>query len=297
MVSRQKSSMAGTSSHKRIAGGCSCSFAHYRRNNFFFSSNEQEEWLPRTSSGELVGGMCMSEPGHGTDVLGLATRATRADDGSGDWLLSGQKMWITNGSIADGELGDVFLVYARTGGKDVPDSKAISLFLVPKGTDGFSLGQKIEDKCGMRASTTAALNFDGARVPAANLVGEEGGAVRCMMRNLEIERVTLAAMSLGIARRCVEVMNAYAAERQARSHQHLRRTETSFTWWPISSCFSFPLFFCSRRLACRSTTSARSSATWPSRTPSTWPRARTCTTRPGGSTSTPKRARGWTRTA
>ena len=176
---------------------------------------QKEAWLPRTSSGELVGGMCMSEPGYGTDVLGLATRATRVDDGSGDWVLNGQKMWITNGSIADGELGDVFLVYARTGGKDVPDSKAISLFLVPKGTDGFSLGQKIEDKCGMRASTTAALNFDGARVPAANLVGEEGGAVRCMMRNLEIERVTLAAMSLGIARRCVEVMNGYAAERQA----------------------------------------------------------------------------------
>merc|ERR1719414_988012 len=81
--------------------------------------------------------------------------------------------------------------------------------------DGFSLGQQIHDKCGMRASMTAELVFDGVRVPAANLVGEINGAALCMMRNLEIERVALAAMSLGIARRCVEKMNRYSGERQA----------------------------------------------------------------------------------
>ncbi|CAL1126202.1 unnamed protein product [Cladocopium goreaui] len=102
-------------------------------------------------------------------------------------------------------------VYARTG----KTSRDVSLFLVEKGTKGFSLGQKIEDKCGMRASMTAELVFQDCRVPASNLIGEEGKATLCMMRNLEIERVVLAAMSLGIARRCIEEMNRYARERQA----------------------------------------------------------------------------------
>jgi len=93
--------------------------------------------------------------------------------------------------------------------------KDVSLFLVEKGMPGFELGQQIKDKCGMRASPTAELSFAGVNVPSANLVGEVGGAALCMMRNLEIERVTLAAMSLGIARRCIEVMNRYGNERKA----------------------------------------------------------------------------------
>jgi isovaleryl-CoA dehydrogenase len=87
------------------------------------------------------------------------------------------------------------------------------MFIVEKGFPGFSLGQKIKGKLGMRASTTAELVFEDCEVPAENLVGSEGAATMCMMRNLEIERVTLAAMSLGIARRSVEVMNRYASER------------------------------------------------------------------------------------
>ncbi len=87
------------------------------------------------------------------------------------------------------------------------------MFIVEKGTPGFSLGQKIKGKLGMRASTTAELVFEDCEVPADNLVGSEGTATVCMMRNLEIERVTLAAMSIGIARRAIEVMNRYASER------------------------------------------------------------------------------------
>jgi isovaleryl-CoA dehydrogenase len=123
-------------------------------------------------------------------------------------------MWITNGAVNDTELGDTFLVYARTGstGKAKQD---FSSFLVEKDLEGFSLGQRIKDKCGMRASNTAELVFENCKVPVENLIGTEGSAVLCMMRNLEIERVTLAAMSLGIARRSLEVMNAYAKERQA----------------------------------------------------------------------------------
>jgi len=120
-------------------------------------------------------------------------------------------MWITNGTTDGKDTGDCFLVYAKTGEK----KSEVSLFLVEKGTPGFSLGQKIHDKCGMRASMTAELVFDNCRIPAENLVGGLNGAMLCMMRNLQIERVTLAAMSLGIARRCVEAMNRYAQERKA----------------------------------------------------------------------------------
>ena len=103
------------------------------------------------------------------------------------------------------ELGDRFLMYARTGGPEVKASQAVSLFLVEKGMEGFSLGQRLKDKCGMRASPTAELVLENVRVPAANLIGGEGAATLCMMRNLEIERVVLAAMAVGIARRSIEV--------------------------------------------------------------------------------------------
>ena len=121
-------------------------------------------------------------------------------------------MWITNGAIADDELGDIFLVYAKTGDRGARD---VSMFIVEKGMPGFQLGQKIVDKLGMRASTTAELVFEDVRVPLANRVGDEGSAVGHMMRNLEIERLTLAAMGLGIARRSVEVMNRYGVDRSA----------------------------------------------------------------------------------
>lgn len=173
------------------------------------SDAQRARWLPAACAGTTIGGMCMSEPGAGTDVLGMRTTAIRDGD---HYVLDGAKMWITNGAISDTELGDVFLVYARTG---TAGARSLSLFVVEKGTPGFRLGQKIKDKLGMRASTTAELVFEDCRIPAGNLVGREGDAVGHMMRNLEIERLTLAAMSLGIARRALEVMNGYAAARQA----------------------------------------------------------------------------------
>ena len=140
----------------------------------------------------------MSEPGAGTDVLGMATTATESGE---HYVLNGAKMWITNGAIDDDTLGDVFLVYARTGNS----RNEIGQFIVEKGMPGFSLGQRLKGKLGMRASSTAELVFDNCRVPKANLIGEPKGALLHMMRNLEIERVGLAAMSLGIARRCIEI--------------------------------------------------------------------------------------------
>lgn len=181
-------------------------------NNLMQNGNHDQRlrYLPAACSGEAVCGMGMSEPGAGTDVLGMRTTATLSEDAS-HYTLSGSKMWITNGTIDGISTGDAFLVYARTG----EGRNDVSMFIVEKGMEGFSLGQKIEDKCGMRASMTAELVFDGVKVPAANLVGQEHGAALCMMRNLEIERITLAAMSLGIARRSIEIMNNYAQERQA----------------------------------------------------------------------------------
>lgn len=170
------------------------------------------KYLPDVCSGACLGGMGMSEPGAGTDVLGMTTSAKKSDDGS-HYVLNGSKMWITNGCINDEELGDRYLIYART--TEGTKSDGVSMFLVEKGYEGFSLGSRIKDKLGMRASNTAELVFENCIVPAENLVGNEGGAVVCMMRNLEIERLVLAAMSLGIAKRSIEVMNNYAQERKA----------------------------------------------------------------------------------
>jgi isovaleryl-CoA dehydrogenase len=182
------------------------------------ASHEQKlKWLPDACSGAIIGGMGMSEPGAGTDVLGMSTKATLNDSDSGDkcWNLTGSKMWITNGTLDGGETtGDLFLIYARTG----PNRSDITSFAVEKGMPGFTVGQQIHDKLGMRASPTAELVFENVSLPAAassSVIGEVNGATLCMMRNLEIERLGLAAMGLGIARRCIDVMKDYASERKA----------------------------------------------------------------------------------
>jgi len=184
-------------------------------NNLAYNGSEEQKTriLPKVCSGEWIGAMAMSEPDAGTDVLGLSTTAERNADG--DWVLNGRKMWITNGCIDDqGTPADIVWVYARTG-FDEKGRVKLSTFLVEKGMPGFSVGQKIFDKTGMRASNTAELVFDDCVVPSANLVGEEGGSLLHMMGNLEIERLTLAGMSVGIARRCLHEMNKYASEREA----------------------------------------------------------------------------------
>jgi isovaleryl-CoA dehydrogenase len=175
--------------------------------------------LPKAASGEWVCGMCMTEPAVGTDVLAMSTRAKRDGD---VYVLDGVKTFITNGGVDERTLGDCFVVYAATAPREVTS------FLVEKGAPGFSLGQKWTDKLGMRASFTAELVFQGVRVPAANRLGEEGQGTLQMMRNLEIERLTLAAMSLGIAQRSLEVMVGYASERRSfgaplRDHGQIQR--------------------------------------------------------------------------
>jgi len=170
-------------------------------NNFFHAATDaqREKWLPKVLTGEHVGAMGMSEPGAGTDVLGMASKAERHGD---YYVLNGSKIWITNGDHAD-----VYQVYAKVDGK-------ITAFVLEKGMEGFTNGTKI-DKCGMRASTMCELFFNDVKVPVFNRLGEEGQGVQCMMRNLELERLVLAAMSVGIADRCCDVMLAWANERKA----------------------------------------------------------------------------------
>ena len=156
--------------------------------------------------------MAMSEPHVGTDVLGMKTTAVRKGD---DYIINGRKMWITNGTIdEEGTPADCVLIYAITGQDDKGRNK-ISTFVIEKGMEGYTVGQKILDKSGMRGSNTAEIVFENCRVPSSSLLGAEGDSMHHMMRNLELERLTLAAMSLGIARRSLEVMNQYAKEREA----------------------------------------------------------------------------------
>lgn len=167
-------------------------------NNFYYSSNDvqKKKYLHKVISGEWIGGMGMTEPGAGTDVLGMNTVAVRRGD---KYLLNGTKQYITNGNV-----GQIFLVYAKTS----REARKTTAFLVESSFPGFSVGKK-EEKMGMRSSPTTQLVFDNTEVPAENLIGSEDGALVHMMRNLEIERVTLAAQSLGIAKRCVDVMCDY----------------------------------------------------------------------------------------
>lgn len=184
-------------------------------NNLAYNGTEAQKSriLPKVCSGEWIGAMAMSEPDAGTDVLGLSTSAVQQDDGT--WRINGRKMWITNGCLDDaGTPADVVWVYAKTG-TDERGRVQMSTFLVEAGMPGYSVGQKIFDKTGMRASNTAELVFDDCIVPAENIVGAPGESLIHMMGNLELERLTLAAMALGIARRSLEEMNKYATERSA----------------------------------------------------------------------------------
>ena len=169
--------------------------------NFFHSANDEqrEQYLPKLLTGEWIGAMGMTEPGAGTDVLGMTTTARQEGD---VFILNGRKTFITNAPE-----GNLFLVYAKVDGR-------ITAFAVERDHEGFSVGPKIH-KMGMRASTMAELIMDDCVVPAENLLGVPGGGITAMMRNLEIERLTLAAMSTGIASRCVEIMLDYSVERTA----------------------------------------------------------------------------------
>jgi alkylation response protein AidB-like acyl-CoA dehydrogenase len=170
------------------------------------SGEQKERFLKPMARGEKIGAFALSEPDAGSDASAVRCQAVRDGD---DWLLSGTKSWVTSGSFAD-----VIMVMART---DTPDarrgSKGISAFIVTPDLPGFHVGKK-EDKMGLRASPTVQLNFDGMRVPSANLLGLEGQGFVYAMRSLDNGRLGIAAQALGIARAALEASLDYAAERR-----------------------------------------------------------------------------------
>ncbi len=172
----------------------------------FGSAAQRERYLKPMARGEIIGAFALSEPEAGSDASSLRCQATRDGD---DWLLSGTKSWVTSGTFAG-----VFMVMART---DTPDarrgSKGISCFIVTPDMPGFHVGKK-EDKMGLRASPTVQLNFDGLRVPAANLLGDEGSGFIYALRSLDNGRLGIAAQAIGIAQAALDASLKYAAERQ-----------------------------------------------------------------------------------
>lgn len=166
------------------------------------SDKQKETYLPKLISGEHVGCMGMSEPGYGSDALGMQTKAEKKGD---HYIVNGTKMWITNAQYAD-----VAFVYTRTGKK----KKDITTFIFDKSVPGFSAGKPIH-KMGMRASPTGELIFENAKIDASHRVGEEGDSTYHMMKNLELERITISGISLGLAQACLEACVKYADERKA----------------------------------------------------------------------------------
>ncbi|HUL19537.1 MAG TPA: isovaleryl-CoA dehydrogenase [Steroidobacteraceae bacterium] len=167
------------------------------------SAAQCARYLPRLVSGEHVGALAMSEPGSGSDVVSMQLRAQAR---AGGYLLSGRKMWITNGPDAD-----VFLIYAKTDAAAGP--RGISTFIVERGTPGFTTAQKL-DKLGMRGSGTCELVLEECFVPAANLLGAENGGVRVLMSGLDYERVVLAGGPLGLMAAALDVVLPYVHERR-----------------------------------------------------------------------------------
>jgi alkylation response protein AidB-like acyl-CoA dehydrogenase len=171
-----------------------------------FGNDEQKErFLRPMARGEKIGAFALSEPEAGSDAASLRCRAVRDGD---DWVLTGTKSWVTSGSVAD-----VIVVIARTSPLNPEHrSRGISAFLVTPDLPGFHVGKK-EDKMGLRASPTVQLNFDGFRVPAANMLGEEGQGFIYAMRSLDNGRLGIAAQAVGIARAALEAALDYTAQR------------------------------------------------------------------------------------
>ena len=162
------------------------------------------KYMPGIVSGDLITAVAVTEPGAGSDVKSIRTTARR--DG-GDWVLNGSKMFITNGAE-----GNLVFVAAKT--DPALGSKGVSMFIVEKGTKGFSTGRRLQ-KMGWRSSDTAELVFDGCRVPAENLLGEENRGFYAIMKNFQNERIAIAAMTMGEAARAIELTLDYVRTRQA----------------------------------------------------------------------------------
>lgn len=164
---------------------------------------QKARYLPDLVSGTHVGALAMSEPGAGSDVVGMRTRAEKRGD---RYILNGNKMWITNGPVSE-----TFVIYAKTDIDAGP--RGITAFIVEKGFKGFSQAQKLE-KLGMRGSDTCELIFQDCEVPEENVLGDVGKGVNVLMSGLDYERAVLAAGPLGIMQACMDIVVPYVHERE-----------------------------------------------------------------------------------
>ncbi len=167
------------------------------------SEEQKRRYLPKLVSGEHLGALAMSEPGAGSDVMGMRTLATRRGD---HYVLNGNKMWITNGPTAD-----VLVVYAKVDAS--AGTPGVTAFLIEKGFKGYSTAQKL-DKLGMRGSDTCELVFVDCEVPAENVLGPVGGGARVLMSGLDYERVVLAGGPLGLMQASLDLVLPYVHERK-----------------------------------------------------------------------------------
>ena len=169
----------------------------------FGNDEQKKKWLPKLAAGEWIGAWGLTEANTGSDAMRMQCVAKRDGD---DFILTGAKNWITHGIS-----GDIAVVLARTG--ELLDSNGITAFVVERGTPGFSGGKK-ENKLGMRASETAEMIFDDCRVPATNVLGKEGEGFKQAMKILDGGRISIAALSLGIAKGSYEASVKYSQERE-----------------------------------------------------------------------------------
>lgn len=168
----------------------------------FGNEAQKQKYLPKLATAEWIGAWGLTEPNTGSDAMNM--KCTARKEGN-EWVINGTKCWITHGKS-----GDVAVVIARTG--ELRDSRGMSAFIVERGTPGFSGGKK-ENKLGMRASETAEMIFDNCRIPAENLIGEEGEGFIQSMKVLDGGRISIAALSLGIAKGAYDAALKYSQER------------------------------------------------------------------------------------
>lgn len=169
---------------------------------YFGTEEQKQKYVPKLASGEYLGAFCLTEPSAGSDAGGLKSKARKDGD---HYIINGSKVFITNGGEAD-----IYIVFASTN----PElgSKGISAFIVEKDTPGLVIG-KDEHKMGLHGSRTLQLSFEDMRVPAENLLGEEGQGFKIAMANLDVGRIGIAAQALGIAEAALEAATGYAKER------------------------------------------------------------------------------------
>jgi acyl-CoA dehydrogenase len=169
------------------------------------SEQQREKWLPGCITGDTILAVAMTEPEAGSDLASIRTTAKRDGD---SWVLNGQKTFISNGHLAD-----LVVVAARTGDTKTPPAQAVSLFVVARDTPGFSRGELIK-KIGLKAQDTAELFFDDCRIPADNILGQEGHGFIFLMQKLQQERLVCALGSQAAAEKCLEITIDYVKERK-----------------------------------------------------------------------------------